>query len=157
MTARHTKKVEPHSSDQSADSAASIEARRHERWREIWISFWMSVAITVLLILIKLRIEKTDFGQLVESMSYDLLQHHLRAPASINDLPVIVLDISGIEMKPTLGSNPPLVTDRAPLKRIVENLLNLPNGPRAIGLDVDFSPTRMGMLIRTTRTSSIPS
>lgn len=104
----------------------------------------MSVAITVLLILIKLRIEKTDFGQLVESMSYDLLQHHLRAPASINDLPVIVLDISGIEMKPTLGSNPPLVTDRAPLKRIVENLLNLPNGPRAIGLDVDFSPDAHG-------------
>lgn len=144
MTARHTKKVEPPSAAPGADSPASIEARRHERWQQIWMSFWMSVAITGLLVLIKLRIEKTDFGQMIESMSYDLLQHHLVAPASIKDLPVIVLDISGIEMKPTLGSQPSLVTDRAPLKRIVESLLQLPNGPRAIGLDVDFSPDGHG-------------
>jgi len=144
MTARHTKKDQPPSTDQSADSPASIEARRHERWREIWISFWMSLAITGVMILIKLQIEKTDFGKQIESMSYDLLQHHLSAPATIHDLPVIVLDISGIEMRPTLGSQPALVTDRAPLRSIVEQLVKLPNPPKAIGLDVDFSPDSHG-------------
>ena len=144
MTARHTKKGEPPSAGQSVDSPASIEARRRERWRQIWISFFMSFAITAVLVGTKLEIEKTDFGKQVESMTYDLLQHHLSAPASIKDLPVIVLDISGIEMRPMLGSQPALVTDRAPLQNIVDHLVKMPNGPKAIGLDVDFSPDAHG-------------
>ncbi len=104
----------------------------------------MSFAITALLVVVKLQIEKTDFGKQIESMTYDLLQHHLSPPASVKDLPVIVLDISGIEMRPTLGSQPALVTDRAPLQSIVQYLVSMPNGPKAIGLDVDFSPDAHG-------------
>jgi hypothetical protein len=142
MTARHKKKKQTHPAAHSHVSQVSPEAKRHELRREIWISFWMSIAFTVILILANSWVEKKDFGERVKSMTYDLLQNHLTAPASIKDSPVIVLDISRIEMRPTLGPQPGLVTDRQPLKNIVEELVK--DGPKAIGLDVDFSPDSHG-------------
>jgi len=92
--------------------------------------------------MLKGLVEQTDFGRLVESMSYDLLQHHLLSTDSIKDSPVKILDISGIQMRPTLGARPWLVTDRQPLRKIVKSLMAKQgaNAPKAIGLDVDFSP-----------------
>ena len=106
----------------------------------------MSLLFTFALIGINGLIEGTDFGGLVESMTYDVLQHHLSPGASTKDLPVIVLDISGIQMRPTLGARPWLVTDRAPLRKVVDSLMAKKgtNAPRAIGLDVDFSPDANG-------------
>jgi hypothetical protein len=140
MTARHKKKKQTHPAAQNTVSPASLETRRHERGREIWISFWMSVAITFTLLGVKWLVEKkTDIGRQIESMSYDLLQLHLSAA---KELPVVVLDISGIQMRPGLGAQPELLTDREPLRKIVESLAARQgeNAPLAIGLDVDFSP-----------------
>jgi len=149
MTRHHKKKGPPKRAAESADlhaanEQASPEARRKERLREILISFFMSLSIALLLIVVKVKIEKTELGEQIESMSYDLLQHHLTAPASIQDLHVVVLDISGVQMRPTLGPQPGLVTDRQSLQSIVQNLVSLPSPPSAIGLDVDFSPDSHG-------------
>jgi CHASE2 domain-containing sensor protein len=143
MTARHKKKTKSHPAVPSAVSQESVEAKRHERWREIWISFWMSIAITFVLLGVKKLVEKTDFGARVQALSYDLLQLHLTAA---ENLPVIVLDISGIPMTPGLGAHPEAVTDREPLRKIVESLTGKVGGnaPKAIGLDVDFSPDSHG-------------
>ncbi len=149
MTARHKKKASAKPAAESADphpseKLASSEAKRRKRLREILISFSMSLGIALLLILIKMKIEKTDLGEQVESMSYDLLQHHLSAPASLQEMPVVVLDISGVQMRPALGPVPGLVTDRESLQTIVQNLAALPGPPSAIGIDVDFSPDSHG-------------
>lgn len=159
MTARHKKKApakpasasaaahapgDHGSKEQGSIDRASIDAKRRERLREIFISFALSLSIALLLVALKMKIEKTGFGEQIESMSYDLLQHHLTAPSSIQDLPVIVLDISGVQMRPTLGPSPGLVTDRQSLQAIVQNLAALPSPPAVIGLDVDFSPDSHG-------------
>jgi CHASE2 domain-containing sensor protein len=142
MTARHKKKKQDHSAAQSHVPQPSTGAKRHDPRRDSWISFWMSMAFTVILLLTNTWLERKDFGERVESMTYDLLQNRLSAPASIKDSPVIVLDISRIEMRPTLGPQPGFVTDREPLKNIVVELLK--DSPKAIGLDVDFSPDSHG-------------
>ena len=106
----------------------------------------MSLLFAFVLIGINKLIEETEFGVLVESMTYDLLQHHLSPAGSAQNLKIIVLDISGIQMRPTLGARPWLVTDRVPLRKVVESLIAKQgaNAPRAIGLDVDFSPDSYG-------------
>ena len=144
MTARRKKKIHSQPAKDIAVSApnASIEEKRHERWREIWTSFVMSLVFTAVLLGLKSLVEKTDIGKRIESMSYDLLQHHLAVEKG--DLKVVVLDISGIQMRPTLGAQPGLVTDREPLKAIVTGLAARKFPPSSIGLDVDFSPDAHG-------------
>jgi CHASE2 domain-containing sensor protein len=88
-------------------------------------------------------IEDTDIGRRVESMTYDLLQQHLSS-ADLEKITPVVVDISGIQMRPTLGLTPALVTDRVPLETLVGSLVNRPDRPSAIGLDVDFSPDSHG-------------
>ena len=142
MPAHHKKKNRTHTAAQSAVSQESVDTKRHEVQLEIWNRFWMSISITIVLLGAKLLVERTDFGGWVESETYNLLQNQLTAP---HDLPVIVLDISGIQMRPTLGPQPGVVTDRGPLKNIVDYLVKLKDeGPTAIGLDVDFSPDAHG-------------
>ena len=144
MTARRKKKIRSHPAKDSAVSLSneSLEKKRHERWREIWTSFVMSLVFTFVLLGLKWLVEQTDIGKRIESMSYDLLQHHLAVEKG--DLKVVVLDISGIQMRPTLGTQPGLVTDREPLKAIVAGLVARKPPPSAIGLDVDFSPDAHG-------------
>jgi CHASE2 domain-containing sensor protein len=153
MTARDNKKDPAKQAPENADLQAvleqasieqkSIEDKRRKRKWEIMISSAMSLSIVLLLIVLKTRFEKTGFGEQVESMTYDLLQHHLAAPTSLKDLSVVVLDISGVEMRPTLGPTPGLVTDRQTLHSIVDELATHIK-PAAIGLDVDFSPDSHG-------------
>ena len=144
MTARRKKKIHSHPAKDSAVPASndSLEKKRRERWREIWTSFVMSLLFTAVLLGLKSLVETTDIGRRVESMSYDLLQHHLAVGKG--DLTVVVLDISGIQMRPTLGPQPGLVTDREPLRGIVADLAARNPPPTAIGLDVDFSPDAHG-------------
>jgi CHASE2 domain-containing sensor protein len=140
MTARHKKESSAPPAADSGVTQAVIVTKRHEVLRKIRFSFWMSLVITISLLLVKLRVERTNIGGQIESMTYDLLQNHLTASG---DLRVVVLNISGIQMKPTLGPQPGLITDREPLKDIVDALVKLKKegqGPTAIGLDVDFSP-----------------
>jgi CHASE2 domain-containing sensor protein len=144
MTARHKKKkTKAQPAAHSSVSQAPVEATRSERRREIVISFCMSIAFTVVLLGVKKLVEETDIGVRIEALSYDLLQLHL-SPAK--DLQVVVLDISDIPMTPVLGAHPGTVTDREPLRKIVESLTGKidANRPTAIGLDVDFSPDAHG-------------
>ncbi len=123
---------------------SSGQAHHLARKKEIWASFWMSVAITFALLGVKWLIEKTDFGKQIESMSYDLLQHHLSSVVSAKDLSVVVLDISGIPMVPSKGLQGGLITDRSQLADIVKSLMTTNGAPKAIGLDIDFSPDANG-------------
>jgi hypothetical protein len=151
MTAEHNEQV-PEPPLEVTGVAQPAAARLDKSRREIWISFEISLAITALLIGLNWVVGQRDVGKLVEAMTYDLLQHHLSSGASPEDLKVIVLDISGIQMRPTLGARPWLVTDRNPLEKVVDSLtakrdeldgngkVRIKNRPLAIGLDVDFSP-----------------
>lgn len=140
MTAEHNEQVPERPAEVTAVSPPSA-IRGDKCGREIWTSFRVSFAITTLLIGVNWYVGRKDFGKLVESMTYDLLQHHLSSGVSSKDLKVVVLDISGIQMRPTLGARPWLVTERMPLESVVDSLLANPSKrPSAIGLDVDFSP-----------------
>ena len=144
MTASHKKEARAKPAAHKAASQVDIEAKWREQRRKIYSSFFWSLVITGLLIGIKLEIQKTDFGKLLESMTYDLLQLHLKAPASVNGLPVIVLDISDIPMVAGKGLNKQVITERDQLASIVQSLADRGNPPKAIGLDIDFSPDEYG-------------
>jgi hypothetical protein len=120
-----------------------VAANLHANRRKVWASFFVSVVFTLVLIRLKMSVEKTDFGKQFEEMSYGVLQHHLAAPTA-DTLRVIVLDISGIPMRPANALLPGLVTDRSQLSQIVSSLVTEDDKPLAIGLDVDFSPSSHG-------------
>ena len=105
----------------------------------------MGIAITLVLLGLKGLVQRTDFGRLVDQMSYDLLQHNLSSVKSAKDLNVMVLDISAIPMVTVPGIiQSQTVTSREPLLSIVESLVTKEHPPLAIGLDVDFSPDEYG-------------
>jgi CHASE2 domain-containing sensor protein len=147
MTARHEKKTQTHPAANNAVSEAVVDAKRREREREPWVGLKISIVIFFVLAGLKWKAEQTDFGKLVEQMTYDLLQLHLSPTLLTKESsPVIVLDISGIPMVPAKGLQPGLITARKPLEKIVDSLTSKEgiNAPRAIGLDVDFSPNSHG-------------
>jgi CHASE2 domain-containing sensor protein len=157
MTAKHKNKAPNRPAEGPAGSQAShgpsqasSEESPHGAPRgatrlDIWASFGLSLLFTFILIAVNWRVEDTDFGRRLESMTYDFLQQHLSTSATPQNTPQ-VLDISGIQMRPTLGREPAQVTDRPPLKDLVNSLAARPlkQRPYAIGLDVDFSPDSHG-------------
>jgi CHASE2 domain-containing sensor protein len=143
MTARHKKRNQAAPTTSSTASMEPVDAKRREREHEAWLGLKMSVVIFFLLAGLKLGTEHTRVGRLVEQMTYDVLQLQLSStPSTAEKLPVVVLDISGIPMVPSKSLNSGPITKREPLKKIVDFLAAKQGAdkPRAIGVDVDFSP-----------------
>ena len=145
MTARHKKESRKHPDDAPpAPVAESSEEKRREGREEIWISFFLSLAITAVLCGINWGVGDTEFGKQLEEMAYDILQNRLSSGTATANPGVIVVDISNIPMRASQGLEPGSVTDRKPLGYLVDSLVNMSNPPKAIGLDVDFSPDKHG-------------
>ncbi len=146
MTARHKKDKRNSAEDSTPPASAEVstDEKRREGRREIWFSFILSLAITAVLCGINWLVGDTEFGKQVEEVAYDILQNRLSsAPATANPR-VIVVDISNIPLRPAQSLEPGAVTDRKPLGYLVDSLVKMPNPPKVIGLDVDFSPDAHG-------------
>jgi CHASE2 domain-containing sensor protein len=145
MTARHKKESRKHPGNAPpAPVAGASEEKRREGRNEIWISFFLSLAITAVLCGINWGVGDTEFGKQLEEMAYDILQNRLSSSAATANPGVIVLDISKIPMRLSQSLEPQSVTDRKPLGYLVDSLVKMSNPPKAIGLDVDFSPDAHG-------------
>ena len=97
----------------------------------------IGLAATALLLGIELVFEDTTAGHDLEVRAYEFLQNAL--PASTGDrLPVVVIDISKLPG----GKDQP--TPRARLQELVEAIMA--QSPRAIAVDIDFSPDQTGWI-----------
>jgi len=146
MKTRHHGKAERPPAGQESPNSSSSEDQQEKRVRTAKNSFWFALATTlaiaVALLALKERVEKTKYGMLFEQMSYDLLQYRLKPETNV---PLLVVDISSIPMVSSNGLKPRLVTDRRQLQSVVDVLTeDSEKAPRAIGLDVDFSPDQYG-------------
>jgi CHASE2 domain-containing sensor protein len=95
----------------------------------------IGIAFTILLVFAQMAFEHTFLGHQVELLTYNLLQHRLQLPASA-ELDVVVIDISGIEKELTADGKD-MAVSRPELQEILAAVVG--HGPKAIGVDVDFS------------------
>ncbi len=107
--------------------------------------FAYSILLTALLILGKAMVEGWEFGRQLEQMTYNLLQLRLLSSASHADLPITIVDINNLVPVPVAhAGGTELVTPRDPMLQIVRAIAA--HRPRAIGIDVNFSPGPDGYL-----------
>jgi CHASE2 domain-containing sensor protein len=163
MTARRKKEKRTPPANAPPRAEISGEEKRRDGRREIWISFVLSLAITAALCGINWLIGYSDFGRQLEEIAYDTLQNSLSSASSAASTGVVVMDISSIPMITSTGLRPGPVTKREPLKFLVDALVQMKNPPKAIGLDVDFSPDEHGYadaadedLLESFRNAKIP-
>jgi CHASE2 domain-containing sensor protein len=105
----------------------------------------VGVLLSIILIACKVAVEKTDFGEQLEQMTYNMLQARLLSSRSSKDLKVAVVDINDLPLVQVNRGNRVLsVTPRKPLREIVEAVVQ--QNPEAIGIDVDFSPDEHGFV-----------
>ena len=117
------------------------EPKPHD-WRALFAHLAFGIAIATLLVGAKVLFEHTRAGAMLEQRTYGLLTTIL--PQFLPDGPdVVVIDIGhlagGTE---DAGTGVPVATPRPELQRILETLVQM--RPRAIGVDIDFSPTPRG-------------
>jgi CHASE2 domain-containing sensor protein len=86
-------------------------------------------------------VKQTTFGKQLELTSYNLLQLQL----SSEDPPVTVVDISDLEQQDfNLDGRTVRATPRDSLRKMLEAIAE--QHPKAIGVDIDFSPDSNGLL-----------
>ncbi len=111
--------------------------------RHIWRDFVVGLAITASLVLLQVVVGHREFGKQLEQMTYSMLQVRMLSSSGWRDLPVTVVDISGLTPVPIQSAGKTeLATPRGPLLDLVEAVAQ--QRPRAIGIDLDFSPTTHG-------------
>jgi CHASE2 domain-containing sensor protein len=111
--------------------------------RRTYRDFVHGILLTVLLILLKGAVEESEFGRQLEQMTYNILQLRLLSRLDWNDSPITVVDISGLKPVPVeFDGRYELVTSRRALTEIVRAAAR--QKPRAIGIDLDFSPGPRG-------------
>ena len=102
-----------------------------------------ALLFTLLLLVAKSLTERTVFGEHVELMTYNLVQHRLLSTRPGEDLPIVIADISDLEtVSTTNGRDGEKVTSRVALRHLVQAMAD--QWPRAIGIDIDFSPDSHG-------------
>jgi len=118
---------------------------QRDRQRRIKLDFAAGVVLSILLIGCNVAVERTDFGEQLEQMTYNLLQTRLLSARSGEDLKVTVIDINELPLVQVNRANRLVrVTPRKPLQDIVEVLAQ--EDPKAIGIDIDFSPDERGFI-----------
>src|SRR5918911_2432441 len=96
----------------------------------------VGLLITLLLVQVKDLIEQHPIGYRAKILAYEFLQGLLRS-VDENRLPVVVADIGQMP-----GGKPDQPTSREELIKVVEALSD--KKPRAIAIDIDFSPNERG-------------
>jgi CHASE2 domain-containing sensor protein len=109
--------------------------RRSKLTREVL----RGLVVTVALVVAKVGFEHTDIAQRLDLLGFEFLQSRLSTFQDKSRLPVLVVDISGIR-----GGRGDEVTPRAPLMALIDAIAR--DRPRAIAVDIDFSPNETGLL-----------
>jgi CHASE2 domain-containing sensor protein len=111
-----------------------------DRQRKIFRDAFIAVFITIVLICVRELLQNyTYIGQRIEFAAYNIIQDILASKPIPKDIPITIVDLSGLEIKPIQGAKKgETATPRMPLLETLENLANL--GAWAIAVDVDFSP-----------------
>jgi hypothetical protein len=106
---------------------------------------WLATAGTIVLVLVlKSLFEITPWGQYMEDRAYELLLARFVAEGTKDSPGVLIVDISPV--KPLSwernGVKGLPATPRQPIQDLIEVLSDpaLPTHPKAIGVDIDFSP-----------------
>lgn len=126
----------------AATLSTSASRPRRSGWLSAIVYVGLGIVITVLLLVLKLGIESSPVGPSIERHTYMLLTSNLPKfrPEGTG---VVIVDIShlpGGKEDPRTGKLVP--TPRTELLELIEVLVEL--RPRAIGVDIDFSPTPDG-------------
>jgi CHASE2 domain-containing sensor protein len=126
---------------ETEQSSAPAPAKKHYGPRDALLDFCKGLVFIALVFSIKLMVEHTTFGKQLELMSYNLLQLRLRAHST----PVTIVDIS--ELAPEefdVDGQTGVATPRESLKEMMEAIAE--HSPKAIGVDIDFSPDENGYI-----------
>ncbi len=139
MKHRRRGKPSPPAKSSTARRAPAKSAEPHaaHHGSHIIADVLVGLAIALLLTTVNWGIEKTAFGEQFRESTYDVLQLQLMSKFDPANLEVTVVDITGI---PTTRatSHDYDYTDRQQLKNLIRKIAA--QGPRAIGVDVDFTP-----------------
>lgn len=104
------------------------------------LRFLRGLFLTLLLLWVNIWFERTTVGKHLEVMTYNLLQSRLSATNRAEELPVVIVDISGLNATLLQHTSDTPVTLREPLLRLLTAIAT--KEPRAIGVDLDFAPER---------------
>jgi CHASE2 domain-containing sensor protein len=113
---------------------------RAARLRHIRADVLIGLLVTAMLITAKWFFEHTMLGEQFEEAVYDVLQLRRGADLDEAQLPVAVIDIDPMPLERHPESRELDFTSRTGLRDVVANVAA--QRPRAIGVDVDFTPAR---------------
>jgi hypothetical protein len=109
--------------------------------RGIWRDLLRGTLFIVLLLGFKVAIEHTEIGKEIEHRGYLFLQRQLVAqPESIQIVDISDLPASQIE----IDGHTYVATSRAALSQLIQAIAD--QSPKAIGVDIDFSPDDQGYI-----------
>ena len=107
----------------------------------IWRDLLKGLFFIALVLIIETGVEWTTFGKQLKLMSYNLLQLQL----SSDRVPITIVDISDLEPQVfNLEGRSGKATPRDSLRQMIEAIAD--QEPRAIGVDIDFSPDDDGYI-----------
>lgn len=112
---------------------------KDENFKDLLRYIKHGLLVTVCLVLLKIYIEHQPIGHKLELLACELLQGQLSAVDG-EKLPVLVVDISKMR-----GGKADDVTPRKELKALIEAIAR--EHPRAIAIDIDFSPDGQGWIV----------
>ncbi len=118
------------------------QAAEAKRWYER--KWFVTAAIIVLVLVLKSLFELTPWGQYLEDRAYELLLARFVAEGTKDSPGVLIVDIALIKPLPweRNGVKGKPATPRQPIQDLIEVLSDptLATHPKAIGVDIDFSP-----------------
>lgn len=129
-------------SRQSVDSPSVILGLPNGR-PPIYLTFLKTFFLAGLLLIVNWIGEQTTLGNSIKLATYGLLQHRLAANFNKSDLPIVVLDISGLPQTSST-ENKSSYTSRQALRELIAAAAG--SGARAVGIDIDFSPDQDGYI-----------
>jgi CHASE2 domain-containing sensor protein len=130
--------------ERSPTHAAPTTTGERYRGGAIWRDVLKGFLFILIVLSIKFAVERTTFGKHLELMSYNLLQTQLSA----QPVPVTIVDISDLATKDFIVDGTTVTaTPREPLKEMIKAIAG--QKPKAIGIDVDFSPDESGYILPT--------
>jgi CHASE2 domain-containing sensor protein len=129
-------------SAQAAVTPSAGHKRGRHRFKYVQRDVLKGILFILIILSIKLLIEGTTFGKHLELMDYGFLQTQL----SKERVPVAIIDISDLAQKDFVVNGEIVrATPREPLKEMIEALAE--QKPKAIGIDIDFSPDENGYIL----------
>ncbi len=110
--------------------------QKRRRAKRIWHDATVGLLVLFVVLFGKWCLEKTLVGEYLEDSTHKLLQYRLIQTRQPEESPIVIVDITDLESSP--------ITPRHPLLNIIEAVAQ--QHPRAIGIDIDFSPNENGYI-----------